>query len=309
MPRKKRLFEPRRIIVPHCHGSRFKLGRQAAQQMLERLITPDGVAVDPPRVLVVVAHPDDEAIGAGALLAELPDAVVAHVTDGAPRDNAVAELRGFSSRDAYAEARRAEVLAALSIAGIQASRVRCLGYVDGEATLSLVQLCHDVIDLMLEVAPEIVLTHPYEGGHTDHDATAFAVHLACGILRREGLPAPVVLEMTSYHSRNGRRVRNQFLPRRNVPERSLELPPEAQLLKLRMFEQFLSQRVCLRDFPVQVERFRIAPRYTFTTPPHEGQLDYERYCATICGDEWRARAEKALDILRAKHRTEPATAP
>ena len=300
---KKRLFGSRGIIVPVRRGSRFKLGRSVAQQTLDRLITGDGVAVDPPRVLVIVAHPDDEAIGAGALLAEVPDATVVHVTDGAPRDSNAAELRGFSSRDAYAEARRAEVLAALSIAGIASSRVRCMGYVDGEATLSLVQLCHDVIDLMLEIEPEIVITHPYEGGHTDHDATAFAVHLACGILRREGVPAPVVLELTSYHSRNGKRVRNQFLPRKNVPERTLELPPEAQLLKLRMFEQFLSQRACLRDFPVTAERFRIAPRYTFTAPPHEGQLDYERYCATICGVEWRARAGKALEMLRARHGT------
>jgi LmbE family N-acetylglucosaminyl deacetylase len=299
---KKRVFGLRGIIVPKRRGLRFKLGRGVAQQTLDRLLTADGVGIDPPRVLVIVAHPDDEAIGAGALLSEVPDATVVHVTDGAPRDNAVALRRGFSSRDAYAEARRAEVLAALSIAGIDASRVRCMGYVDGEATLSLVQLCHDVIDLMLEIEHDIVLTHQYEGGHTDHDATAFAVHLACGILRREGVPAPVVLELTSYHSRNGRRVRNQFLPRKNVPERTLELPPEAQLLKLRMFEQFLSQRDCLREFPVMVERFRIAPRYTFTTAPHDGQLDYERYCATICGDEWRARASRALEMLRSKHR-------
>lgn len=295
---------PRGIVVPSRKGSRFKLGRRAALQALDRLLPADAsAAVDPPRVVVLVAHPDDEAIGAGALLTELPDAWVVHVTDGAPSDPEAAQRRGYSSRDSYAEARRAEVMAALSLAGIPMSRVRCLGYVDGEATLSLVQLCHDVIALMIELEPEIVVTHPYEGGHTDHDATAFAVHLACGILRREGVPAPVVLELTSYHSRNGKRVRNQFLPRKNVPERSLELPPEAQLLKLRMFEQFVSQRECLRDFPVQTERFRIAPRYTFTAPPHDGQLDYERYCARICGDEWRSRAGKALELLRSKHRT------
>jgi N-acetylglucosamine malate deacetylase 2 len=304
---KKRVEAPAGIIIKRGKrgSARFKLGRTSGELTLDRLVSADPanarmLPADPPRTLIIVAHPDDEAIGAGALLADLPDAVIVHVTDGAPRNNASARKRGFATRDEYAAARREEVVNALAVIGVDESRIRCLGLVDGEATLSLVTLSHDVIDLMLELEPEVVLTHPYEGGHTDHDATAFAVHLACGILRREGVQAPVVLELTSYHNRNGKRVRSQFLPRRNVPERSLELPTDAQLLKLKMFEQFISQRDCLREFPITAERFRVAPRYVFTAPPHEGMLDYERYCSTICGDEWRARAGKALEILRAR---------
>ena len=82
----------------------------------------------------------------------------------------------------------------------------------------------------------------------------------------------------------------------------MDLMPEDQLLKLQMFSRFASQKECLKPFPVHVERFRVAPRYAFALPPHEGQLDYERYCSTICGDEWRARAETALDQLRARRR-------
>ena len=88
----------------------------------------------------------------------------------------------------------------------------------------------------------------------------------------------------------------------------LGLTPDTQLLKLRMFEQFVSQRECLAAFPVSAERFRLAPRYVFTAPPHEGELDYERYCATICGEEWRARAALALDQLRSRHRIAPPSA-
>jgi hypothetical protein len=128
--------------------------------------------------------------------------------------------------------------------------------------------------------------------------------MACGILRREGVESPVVLELTSYHNAKGKRVRNRFLTRKNVPERVLELPPDAQLIKLRMFEQFVTQRDCLREFPVTGERFRIAPRYVFTSPPHEGTLDYERYCSQICGDEWRARAGEALALLRSRQRVD-----
>lgn len=305
MPRKKR-SAPGLIVAPK-RVSRFKAGRKTGEHFLDRLVGIETAAVVPPRVTVIVAHPDDEAIGAGVLLAEIPEAVVVHVTDGAPRSSATIRRRGFKTRDAYAEARRAEVVRALRLAGIPEERIRCLGFVDGEATLRLVELCHDVIDLILELEPEVVLTHPYEGGHTDHDATAFAVHMACGILRREGVVSPIILELTSYHQRNGKRVRSTFLSRTGVPERSLELDADAQLLKARMFEAFVSQRDCLRDFPIVAERFRVAPRYDFTQPPHEGTLDYERFFATICGDEWRARASRALDLLRARGRvTAPA---
>ena len=300
---KKRLSGAGVIIKPK--RTRFKAGRKTGEHALDRLIALGPVDVAPPRVAVIVAHPDDEAIGAGILLAEIPDAVVVHVTDGAPRSSATVRRRGFKTRDAYAEARRAEVVKALELVGIPEDHIRCLGFVDGEATLRLVELCHDVIDLLLELEPEVILTHPYEGGHTDHDATAFAVHLACGILRREGVNSPIILELTSYHQRNGKRVRSAFLPRKGLPERSLELDQDAQLLKARMFEAFVSQRDCLRDFPLQTERFRVAPRYDFTRPPHEGTLDYERFCATICGDEWRVRASRALDLLRARGRVSP----
>jgi LmbE family N-acetylglucosaminyl deacetylase len=300
---KKRLSGPGLIIKPK--RSRFKAGRKSGEQVLERLIAMGPVYAAPPRVAVIVAHPDDEAIGAGVLLAEIPDATVVHVTDGAPRTSTTVRRRGFKTRESYAEARRAEVVNALALVGIPDERIRCLGFVDGEASLRLVELCHDVIDLILELEPEVVLTHPYEGGHTDHDATAFAVHMACGILRREGVAAPNILELTSYHQRNGKRVRSAFLPREGVPQRALQLDPDAQLLKARMFEEFISQRDCLREFPLEAERFRVAPRYDFTQPPHEGTLDYERFCATICGEEWRARASRALDLLRARGRVTP----
>jgi LmbE family N-acetylglucosaminyl deacetylase len=301
MPRKKPGAPS--LLITTGKRSRFKLGRDSGALALDRLLSSMAPLEGAPRVLVIVAHPDDEAIGAGVLLAGLPDAVVVHVTDGAPRDNRSARRRGFANRDEYAEARRAEVVEALRLVGFDESRIRCMGMVDGEAALRMVELCHRVIDLFIELDPEIVLTHPYEGGHTDHDSTAFAVHLAAGILRREGVAAPVILELTSYHNRNGRRVRNRFLPRNNVPERALDLTPDEQLLKLRMFEQFVTQRECLTAFPVEAERFRVAPRYSFTAPPHEGELDYERFCATICGEEWRARAAGALEVLRSRHRT------
>lgn len=298
---RKKQRAPRAFIVRSAKDPRFQLERKAAESALDRLVSPDP-ALNPPRVILIAAHPDDEAIGAGALLQDLPHATIVHVTDGSPSDNRAARKRGFQTREEYAKVRRAEVVSALHLVGIHESQIRCCGLVDGEATLHLVELCHTVIDLFLELNPEIVLTHPYEGGHTDHDATAFAVHLACGILRREGLDAPVVLEFASYHSRNGKRVRSAFLPFWDVPERALELPVETQLLKARMFKKFVSQQDCLKAFPVHVERFRMAPRYSFTLPPHEGQLDYERYCSTICGDEWRARAERALDLLRTRRR-------
>jgi N-acetylglucosamine malate deacetylase 2 len=290
------------LIVTPERDARYRPPGEMTSELLERIAHRAAFATALPTTLVMVAHPDDEAIGAGGLLAGLPDAVVAHVTDGAPRDVRYAQSRGFQTREEYARARRREVVNALAHAGITPDRCRDLGYVDGEASMQLLELVFDVADLIDEVRPDIVLTHPYEGGHSDHDATAFAVHLACGILRRDKVPAPLVLELTSYHNYSGSRRVFRFLPFIGTEERTIKLTNVEKELKNRMYQEFTSQQPVLERFPIDFERFRPAPRYLFTEAPHEGQLDYERFCTIITGAEWRHNAGKALDALRTRRR-------
>ena len=277
---------------------------QRNEVMLDQLVAANATEGGAPlRLLVMVAHPDDEAIGAGALLGRYPHATVAHLTDGGGVEETTAIARGFSSRSEYAAARRAEVLAALSIVGIPAHRIRSLGIPDGEAASRLVESSRVIMELLDDAQPDVVLTHPYEGGHSDHDATAFGVHLAAGILGREGGRAPVILELTSYHHANGERIRGQFIARDGVRVRTLVLDDQARARKIQMFERFSSQRDVVGKFPVHVERFRVAPRYLFTEAPHQGVLDYERFCVRITGSEWRASAARALEMLRARKRS------
>src|SRR5262249_14674740 len=120
------------------------------------------------RIAVVAAHPDDETIGLGGQLASMQDVFLLHVTDGAPR---------WPGRwKVYKEARRAELLAAGAIAGIEGDRCLEIGIPDQEAARHLVELSCHLSRLFAELRPSVVFTHPYEGGHPDHDACAFAVH-------------------------------------------------------------------------------------------------------------------------------------
>lgn len=245
------------------------------------------------RVVVVVAHPDDETIGAGALLARLRDPVVVHVTDGAPRDRRWWGRPDLPSREAYAGLRRAELAAALAEAGIAEEQCRSLGWTDQETAHDLLRLADELGELLRRLEPTLVLTHPYEGGHPDHDSVAFAVAAAHREMAREGA-APPVAEFTSYHARDGVLRTGEFLPFPGAEEVRVDLSPEERERKGRMLARFASQAETLRPFGTEHERFRTAPAYDFTRPPAPGPLHYEQFDWGVTGEAWRARAREAL---------------
>ena len=250
-----------------------------------------------PSAMVVVAHPDDETVGAGALLGRLDDVVVVHVTDGAPRDLADARSAGFTTREAYARARRDERDAALALVRIAPDRIHDLCVVDQEASLSLGELPARIAELLRASTPDLVITHPYEGGHPDHDATAFAVHAALALLRRDGASRPLLLEQTSYFNSAGTMATYEFLPTSTAEPLTLTLAPAERALKHRMLEQYVTQRRVLAPFPVAVERFRAAPAYDFTRPPHDGIRWYEIFSWGMTGDRFAQLAREALGAL------------
>ncbi len=252
----------------------------------------------PPKTMVVAAHQDDEVIGVGGRMPRLKsDVLIVHVTDGAPRDLKNAIEAGFSIREQYAAARQEEVREALELAGLVADQSITIGILDQEATLELVPLTKRLVELFDAYKPEIVVTHSYEGGHTDHDSTAFAVQGAWRMLRDAGAKVPVVLEMTSYHLRTGDRTFFEFLPWSEGEVWTVTLSEAERSLKREMFRRFRSQWAVVRRFPLQVERFRQAPAYDFTEPPAPGILDYERFDVAIRGEKWREYAKGALKEL------------
>lgn len=252
---------------------------------------------------VVVAHPDDETIGAGAQLSRLPGVAIVHATDGAPRDGRDARAAGFASPDAYAAARRRELEAAMAFAGIAPGRLWWLGAHDQEASSRLVDLTTRLASLFAAWRTATVLTHAYEGGHPDHDAVAFAVHTACRLLPRP----PTVVEMTGYHAEGDGVAYGRFLPCPRFPHTiAIPLSPARQALKRRMLACFVTQAATLApiaDAVLTVERFRPvatsapAPAYDFTRPPHPGRLHYERHDGGLDGERWRTLAAQALDAL------------
>jgi LmbE family N-acetylglucosaminyl deacetylase len=267
-------------------------------------------------VVIVVAHPDDETIGLGSRLRRFDRALLVHLTDGAPHDGHDAAAYGFASVADYAAAREAELAAALQVGGAAGLRRCAFGVPDKEAFRRLSGLTQRIADLLAKELPAAVFTHAYEGGHPDHDAAAFAVHTAC---RRASTP-PAIIEMPFYHRDRDQFVTNRFLelssrrrpgstdphpalrnsgprpsPGRQVWEIILSADDIAR--KRRMIDCFVTQRWLLAQFDVGSERFRIAPEYDFTAPPHAGELHYETLGWGITGADWRRAAMEALHTL------------
>jgi LmbE family N-acetylglucosaminyl deacetylase len=253
------------------------------------------------RLMVLAAHPDDETIGASVLLAGFPNSSVIYVTDGAPRDPRFWTGGSYGSREQYAQTREAEALRALAHAGISQHRVFWLRAVDQEAVFEVPRLAAHLAKLLEEFRPHVIVTHPYEGGHPDHDTAALVARMALLLLKTEMRPA--VVEMTSYHARNGKCVTGEFLNSElssqiRFEEIRFELSAEDRERKQKMIRGYASQRLILENFPIDRERLREAPEYDFTEPPHPGKVWYECMGWPMTGARWRELAKAAMAELQ-----------
>lgn len=238
-------------------------------------------------VLLIVAHQDDEVLGAGAQFPSFGQLSVLHVTNGAgfmPE----ARAKGFPTLQAYAAARAREVRSAVATAGVEAI-FHTLGIRDLEATFHLASVVRQLVRAINGIGPDIILTHPYEGGHPDHDAVAFGVQRA---VRQLAWSVPV-WEFTSYHREGGVTVHGKFLPNGDAPLR-LELTEAQRDLKRRMLERFVSQHNVVAEFPLDAESFRPAPGYDFAHPPHTRPLGYELQGWGMPASLWLTAAQQVL---------------
>jgi LmbE family N-acetylglucosaminyl deacetylase len=255
--------------------------------------------------LLVLAHPDDETVGAAALLPGMGGGRFVYLTDGAPRDLGDALAAGCATRADYARLRRGELLSALESIGIGPERIEFIDCIDHEASAHLAALVRWLEILIREHHPSVVFTHPYEGGHPDHDSAAFAVHIACRRIGESGDPVPAILEFTSYHIGSQGWTFGEFVPSSDSAVYEHALSERERRIKRQLIGCYASQRGVLRNLPLEVERFRRAPRYDFTVAPHAGTLLYETFGWSLTGAAWRSRAQAALDELGHEARIRP----
>jgi LmbE family N-acetylglucosaminyl deacetylase len=250
------------------------------------------------RTLVLVAHPDDEAVGCGALLQRMADPLVVFATDGAPRSEFFWE--NYGSREDYALTRFVEADTALKTVGVR--RFRFLlendAVVDQELFLNL-EGAYEALRQVIEVErPSAILSMAYEGGHPDHDSCCFLASVAA-----EQINLPL-WEMPLYHRRDGQVERQKFL--NDIGGIEIDFTREELVAKMNMFAAYDSQAEVLREFLPYMERFRPMKAYDFSQAPHAGVLNYEAWQWPMKGkDLCQAFARFAQSLIDAPDKREP----
>lgn len=263
-----------------------------AADLLQAIANPQWPVIVATDVAAVFAHPDDETIACGAQLARLRGRRIFTITDGAPRNLYYVRRGQLGSVEEYAATRRAELLTAMRLAGVPDDALHMFGIADQASMLHLSDIAHRLVRLMVQYRTRFVLTHSYEGGHPDHDATAFAVHAAAAMLRRRGR-AVSIIEAPLYRMGPTGRLLQSFAPDATTQEVAVPLTSEWRALKRRMLAAHESQRNTLRGFSTDIERFRLAPDYNFSRLPNGGRVLYDTFHWSVTSTQWLIHAAAA----------------
>jgi LmbE family N-acetylglucosaminyl deacetylase len=145
----------------------------------------NGSSRQPPRLLGVFAHPDDETICAGGTFAKYADAAadvrVISLTKG---ETGQIRDAGAATRATLSGVREKELHAAGVELGL--TETRCLDYPDGGlSAIGRDDLLRLASELLSEIDPDVVITFGPDGfsGHPDHIAVGAAVTAACYEMR------------------------------------------------------------------------------------------------------------------------------
>lgn len=282
----RRISPPERILHANARTNVME------QSLFLQATSAEHSSAPMPRAMLVFAHPDDETVALGARLGRFASALFVHVTDGAPRNEQDSRAKGFAALDEYRQAREEELLCALAVAGLSEVRRERLEIPDQEASLNLTWLSRRLEQLLDEEKPEVVFTHPYEGGHPDHDACAFAAHRACALVGKAENTAPEIIEAAFYHSGPNGVEAGSFLPSAPISAEAVyPLIEEERQRKQARLACFTTQHETLSNFPLVDERYRIAPRYDFSRPPHAGPILYDQF-------PWGMTSERFCELAR-----------
>lgn len=195
------------------------------------------------RHVIVSAHPDDETISAFAVRDQAEAVTIVQLTDGVPPD--------ASRRDTHVAMRTLERAAAVSHVVID-------GGVPGrDAHQHLAHLSALLRPVLADA--DVVWTHPYEGGHLDHDTAARLVQALA--------PAHLRMEFASYYMRADRRSSFGSFAQDAPAPVSVRLSGDRRVRKQAALDAYPSQAHILRKFPDPMrETYRAAPTYDFTRP-------------------------------------------
>jgi LmbE family N-acetylglucosaminyl deacetylase len=207
---------------------------------------------DAKRLLVFVAHPDDESIGCGVLLQRVPAALVVFAVDGAPAGYGIEGK--FGSLKSYSAERFNEAGRALRLA--RNSSFRRLNtrsgtyFPDRQLFAHLEEAADSLVSIARVFLPDAIVSHSYEGGHIDHDACYLLAKHAADTLSLEHFEFPLY-----WKDETGQDVFQKF---RNTQEGEISLNPSQTEIatKNKMLAEYQTQRDIVAMFSTNVEKFR-----------------------------------------------------
>lgn len=223
------------------------------------------------RVLAFVAHPDDEAIGCSGLLQRAATSLVVFATDGAAPYYGFE--RKFGSLLEYATERFREAARALSpipnCSFQRLTRPNRTYFQDQHLFQHLPEAFVALCQSVRAFAPDVLLTHAYEGGHIDHDACSFLAAQAATVLGVERLEFPLYWQTV-----DGRDMFQQFRDHR-PGQFALQLSPQELAMKRHMFDAYRSQEKILSVFHSDTDSFRPATGERYDQLPGWPEYPFE----------------------------------